>query len=333
MRSLLALVLLAACSSAEGEPTASVRSAIIGGAPSDDDAAIYVETRGDDGSLLRCSGRVVAPGLALTARHCVIKRKSTGVLCNPDGSPRDLSDTTDLRPEAPDHVTVFVGASRPSFHAVRVREIVTTQEVSICKADLAFLVLEERGLELRTPLRREAVRLGDTLRVAGWGYTADDQSELPDERSSVSVPVEEIGPGLIPPGTFSVGGNSMCFGDSGAVALIDGAAVGIYSRIDGDAICQLSQSRNIFTAITAYNDVATRAYAAIGEAPWYAGERQPGAASPVLASADAGPPATVPPPAEASCSAAPTPDGHLGAVVAFVLLMEMRRRRRPTSVG
>jgi hypothetical protein len=276
--------LLAGCSSDhDREPIERGRAALLGGRPSDEseDAAVYIETKTAEATL-RCSGYVVAPGLVLTARHCVLKRKSENVACTADGTPKDVSDTTDLRSEPPELVTVYVGADKAAHRAIAVRQILTVTEVTICRSDVAFLVLAEPGLDVRMPLRRELVHLGEAMTISGWGYTSDDRGALPKRRSTLEgLVVTEVGPGRIPDGTFATSGNSLCFGDSGAVALIDGAVAGVYSRIEGDPpICALELTRNVLSGLGPHADLVKRAYAGIGEEPWYLGERPPWLAAP-----------------------------------------------------
>jgi len=277
---------VAACSFAEpdkpDEPVAQSRSAILAGRPSGDDenANVYIETVGV-AAVLRCSGRIVAPGLVVSTRHCFLKRKSTSVLCTSDGAPIDLSDTTDLSSEPPERITVYVGSNKAALRAVAVREVITVLEVTICRSDMAFLVLAEPGLDVRAPLRREPVKVAEELAVSGWGYTSDGATSLPNIRyTRDQLPVTDVGPSFIPAGTFAIGGNTVCYGDSGAAALIDGAIVGTYSRLDGSTDCSLEQTRNIFAGIWAEEQLVKSAYAAIGEEPWYAGERPPWLADP-----------------------------------------------------
>jgi hypothetical protein len=142
---------------------------------------------------------------------------------------------------------------------------------TICRADLAFLVLAEAGLDTRTPLRRAAVRVGENISLTGWGHTSDVRDALPSDRSTLdSIPVAEVGPGLIPPGMFAIGGNTGCLGDSGAAALIDRAAVGVYSVImPSPDQCTVPETKNLFQGLAAQSDLVVRAFAAIGETPWY----------------------------------------------------------------
>jgi Trypsin len=279
-----ALGALAGCaesSTAEAPPSGRAASAILGGKPSGDDenAAVYIEsTSMDDQGMvttLRCSGRIIAPALVVTARHCLLKRKTVNVRCNPDGSPVDIADATDVRVEPPSAVTVFIGSQKPKLRAVAVKEIFTELDVSVCRSDIAFATLAEPGLDTRTPIRRRAPRVTETVSITGWGFTSDDRSALPETRSTIARPITETGPGVIPPDAFALGGNSVCLGDSGASALAEGVLVGVYSRIENPSQCSLELNRNIFVAAGAHLELATSAFAAIGEVPWFEGERPP----------------------------------------------------------
>lgn len=261
------------------------QSAILGGKPSGDDenAVVYIETTSTT-TTLRCTGRLIAPGLVITARHCLLKRKSIDVQCNPDGSPKQISDTTDVRPEPPEQITVFIGSRKPDLKPIAVREVITNIAVTICISDVGFLVLREPGITdnaIRSPLRVAPLRIGDEVSVTGWGYTSDARDALPLERSTIEhLRVSDVGPGLIPNGTFATGGNSVCLGDSGASAMINGAVAGTYSRITGDvAVCSLQNIENVFASVATELDLAKQAFAAIGEQPWIEGERPPWLAS------------------------------------------------------
>lgn len=268
-------VTVVSCSSADrDEPVAQTRSAILGGTPSgdDDNANVYIENVGALATQ-SCSGRIVAPGLVVSARHCFVNRTSNALLCTSDGAPIDPSDTTDLSPVPPGQITVYIGSNKAALTAVAVTQVITQLAVTLCHSDMAFLVLAEPGLDVRTPLRREPVALGEELSVTGWGYTSDDTTSLPDIRYTRDpIPVSEVGPGFIPAGTFAIAGDTVCYGDSGAAAVIDGAIAGVYSRLDGSTACSLVQTLNIFDGIWAEEELVQSAYAAIGEEPWYAPE-------------------------------------------------------------
>lgn len=279
-------VALAACAdsspSDRAPPSGKVTSAILKGRPSgeDENAAVYIETAGVDENgkptPLRCSGRIIAPGLVATARHCLLKRKTINVQCNPDGTPLDVSQAPDVSVEPAEQVTVFIGAQKSTARKVAVKRIFTEIDVSICRSDIAFLALAEPGLDTRTPIRRDAPRLIDTVSVTGWGYTSDsDRLALPDTRSTIEKPIKHTGPNGMPVDAFAIGGGSVCLGDSGAAALREGALLGVYSRIDDPNACDLAANRNIFVWVGAHLPLVELAFASLGETPWYEGERPP----------------------------------------------------------
>jgi hypothetical protein len=278
----LLLIALVACDDSPASETGRVSSAIINGRPSgeDENAAVYIETQGVDENgkptPLRCSGRIIAPGLVVTARHCLLKRKTVNVACNPDGSPVDTTQVEDVRVEPASSVTIFIGAQKSTARTVTVKQIFTELDVSICRSDIAYLALSEPGLDTRTPIRREAPRLIDTVSVTGWGYTSDtERTFLPDTRSTVEKRITHTGPNGIPLDAFAIGGNATCLGDSGAAALREGALLGVYSRIDDPDACSLETNRNIFVWAGAHLPLAEIAFKSIGETPWYEGERPP----------------------------------------------------------
>jgi hypothetical protein len=273
-RSVAALVAttvgIASCSPASStERLVRSRSALLGGRTSGDDenANVVVDvTKDDSPDPLHCSGRLVAPRLVLTARHCLLKNSVKTLDCNSDGSPVDLGADQTLQPI--ERVIVKVGSDRSTLQSFVAQEALTVFDVTACRSDVAFLVLRDEALPVRTPLRRAPVRIGDLITISGWGLRGDGQT-LPTQRSTLDgLRISDVGPGFIPPGTFSVGGNSLCFGDSGAVALVNGAVAGTYSRIDGDA-CASADSQNVLAGIAVETALVTRAFAAIGETPWY----------------------------------------------------------------
>jgi hypothetical protein len=287
MRAAALAVALLSCTARSDEVPGRVRGALLGGRPSgeDENAAVLIETIGETDSQL-CSGRLVAPRLVLTVRHCLLKGRSLNLACNADGSPRDVGTAGDQSLEPPERMTVLVGSDRSALRRVAVREALSVLEVGICKSDIAFLVLVEDALDTHALFRREAVRIGDEISVTGWGYTADGQTDLPSRRSTLdALRVEDVGPGFIPAGTFATRGSSLCYGDSGAVALLGGSVVGVYSRLEG-TLCSLPDTRNVLTATATQADLVLRAFRAVGEEPRYEGEGPP--EGPCAGCADAG---------------------------------------------
>lgn len=266
----------------DAPPAGRVSSAILNGRPSgeDENAAVYIETQNADDPThpLRCSGRILAPALVVTARHCLLTKRSANVFCNPDGSPTDPTQAGDVTVVGPEVVSILVGAQKSTARSVAVKEIFTELGVSVCGSDIAYLRLAEPGLDTRTAIRRAPPRLDEMLSVSGWGYRSDEDSAqkiLPDTRSTIERPITQTGPNGIPSDTFAIGGNSVCLGDSGAAGLTNGALLGVYSRIDLPDQCSLEANRNIFVWPAAHLQLAEVAFASIGERPWFEGERPP----------------------------------------------------------
>ncbi len=278
---------------------------IVGGRPStaSENYSVYIEA-GLLGDHHRCSGTLVAPNVVVTVRHCLLLAREKGLACTPEGELANPSDPRgqDTRVEAPENIYVYLGDGHAALTPSSVRAVFVASEIGLCRSDIGLLLLEQPLADVHIPIRREAVRVGELFSISGWGYTGDEQApNLPERRSTLDrVRVAEVGPGLIPAGTFAVPGNTLCFGDSGAGALFGGALAGVYSSIAGpsDVIgtqsCTLVQGRNMFTMTAPHLDLFAEAFAQ-AEAPlWYAGEPAPWAAASLDAGSDAGDDAAVP---------------------------------------
>ncbi len=214
---------------------------------------------------------------------------------------------------------------------MKVEKVLATTALSTCKADIAFLVLAEAALDVHTPIRLVPVRTGDTFSVTGWGRTSDGSSALPARRSTLDgLRVKDIGPGFIPIGAFASLGGSLCFGDSGAAALIDGALAGIYSRISGN--CEAQASTNVFSGIASERDLVDRAFTAIGEKPVYIENTSP-APDVDASSADARAPVpNAEPSSDGGCtmgSASNARASTIGFMMLGLAVIFTRRRQRP----
>lgn len=278
---------LIACSDGSEDMSPSTRAvgrarqAIIGGRPSTsaENATVYVETViGDSGDRLKCSGTLVAPNVVITARHCLIVDRIE-LFCNSDG---ELSDPTkrgtDLRNVPAGDVHVRYGANESEFVTAVGSRIFTPVELTVCKNDLGLVVLDRPLAQSYVPLRIDSIQLGEAFRLTGWGFTADGQSALPDQRRSLDgITVTEVGPGLIPAGTFAIPGDTGCHGDSGAGAWFGDAIGGTYSRIEGSG-CEIVQGRNVFMMLAPQKLLIERAFEAAEQHPWYAGQPAPWAA-------------------------------------------------------
>lgn len=260
------------------EDTGARQQPLLGAEPStpEEDAAVLVraghpdEPRCDptDSLCNVCSGRLVAPRLVLTAHHCLLRSRLTALNCAPDGTAIGDADA-DLSLELPGNLAVYVGHEYAALRRVNVERVVAGFIPSVCNHDLAYLVLSEPALEARTPLRRTPVRIGERFSISGWGFTLGGGEPLPDQRHTrVDLLVDEVGPGpQTPDGMFATGGASLCQGDSGSVAVIEGAVVGVYSRLSGP--CAATTTRNFLQGIATTQALTKDAFAAIGEEPTY----------------------------------------------------------------
>ena len=142
--------------------------------------------------------------------------------------------------------------------------------------------------------------------------------------------VTAVGPGTIPAGDFATHGDTLCFGDSGAGALIGGVLVGTYSRIvTVGTQCSLVDAQNIFTSFAQEQDFVTSAYAAIGETPPWVDNPAPDAAPPVAVSAGVPLPSEPPRAASSSCSMGRSAGGWpLALLVLIVHRLRTRKSRR-----
>jgi len=267
--------LLVACSEAPSSQTARVgtaTSAVISGRESgaDEDYVVFLRTI-RDGVRWTCTATVIAPNLIVTARHCTIASIPT-LSCTNDGRDRDIGSS--LAPSPASNLEVFAGSAMPTADRpadAKGEAIFTPTSDTLCTDDLAFVVLDRAltapvaTIDFSTP-----VRLGDRLAVSGYGITAqlsDGGVTRATERTGKDDQrVNELGPGQIPPRTFAIGPNSVCFGDSGASARRDGQVVGVFSRIDtGD--CTFEGARNVFTTVFPFRTTAQAAFERAGVAP------------------------------------------------------------------
>ncbi len=247
-------------------------SPIIGGRVSgpDEDFAVFVETIRETNAALeswRCTGTFVAASIVVTARHCVIQDSPRPFGCTKDGELVNPAEGSILGALSSD-VRVKVGSVATALRPVKVRKVFTTTAPSLCRDDLALLVLESPGDAPVAPIRITPARVAERVRVIGWGRTSEVSPPASMRQVLDDIPIEDVGPGLIPARSFATRGRTTCYGDSGGGAFVGGALVGVYSRID-TGTCELPTGRNVYTQISPFRVLIEQAFSEVGEpSPW-----------------------------------------------------------------
>jgi hypothetical protein len=282
------LLALVACEgSAPSEHAAPSREPILNGEPSPpgsrEDGVLALRTV-LDGSELICSAVLVAPNLALTARHCVshlVRGRFTctvrGELLSEDPGAGSLGAHF-----TPADIEFYGGEPPREEPLARGDFVLSTLSESICLNDLAFVGLD-RSLTLPAlPLRLEGrAARGEAVTLVGYGLdeTMDEGDPLdlrtqPRLRNDV-LAIAEIGPQssddvvtITPPRTIVVEGPSGCFGDSGGPLLSHetGAVLGIYSLLAGGG-CKAPEGRHLFAHVPDFPALTRDAFERAGQEP------------------------------------------------------------------
>ena len=235
-------------------------------------------------TLAYCTAVLIAPNVALTARHCVAYvHPSTdgGLHCLPEGV---LEEGTDggryprlANVKLDFSVTqeeIRVAACPEGFDRCpveRTRRVVdiavppsTAGDIpSVCRDDLAILRLESAFAPDQAtpkPVRLDpSLTAGDPLTAVGYGLT--ESSEKSGSRKRKAVKVFAVGPADIaasypsPVRTFSNRGPAQCSGDSGGPTLTPrGAVAGILSRATGGN-CALETTQYMSTHLARHRSL------------------------------------------------------------------------------
>lgn len=293
LRSLVALaaasVSLPACSdvdrSASAAGVARGQQAIVYGQVSgpEDDSVVMTVAK-ESTVTYRCTGTLVAPNLVITARHCVSHFVELPFTCTSDGelTPSSRGGTMGALYE-PSAVSVRVGGGPNPPLGANAVQLLAVQTPSICRNDIAFIVLDRMLPDLPIhPIRLfKGTEPGENLRVVGYGVDENDFFGIRHTRDDLVI--SEVGPSEfrmpgddVPPRTFVTEGPALCIGDSGGPAFVDSTVVsGVWSQVVGD--CKAPGARNYFTEVAPFADtLVLPAFEAAGAEPWLEGNSGPG---------------------------------------------------------
>jgi hypothetical protein len=270
---------------------------IVGGTTSGaDQDAVVVLARFDNGVRVGlCTATLIAPNLAVTARHCV-SQSDPSAACGADGQPvvgallhGDRAPATLAVFEAPGgaapDTTTDVGAS------ARGKALVVDPATTFCNQDIAYIVLDRSLKGSIAPVRLAPPETSDVLTAVGFGIT--EAGGLPASRMQRrDLTLVGAGPMPLPDDArYGAGdaefvvGESACAGDSGSPALAaSGAVVGIASRAgngqprdpnNAASTCLGDSAHAVYAQFGAKQALALRAFAEAGAKPWLEGEPDP----------------------------------------------------------
>ncbi|HEX7454010.1 MAG TPA: trypsin-like serine protease, partial [Polyangiaceae bacterium] len=295
---------LCQCCSSMAEPGLSAsRSAIVGGEPSPagmQNAVLLLRTA-VDGQELLCTASLVAPNLALTARHCVAHLQDGPFNCSVKGELLDNpTGAGRIGLDLPASSLEFYGGALPrTTPLAHGLSIVSTLSDTVCVNDIAFIVLDRAVALPVLPLRlRGHAQVGEAVTLVGYGLVSDSQQTIDfsnqPRAQKTGLSIAGVGPDsladgvtTVPPRALLLTGPSGCVGDSGGplLAASSNAVLGVYSLLNS-ASCSDARVRHQLVHVPAFQTLIAQAFAAAGADP--TPETPPGDLGAAGASADAG---------------------------------------------
>jgi V8-like Glu-specific endopeptidase len=265
---------LSACS-AEPELLGREQSAILGGEQTGPAHAgvVYVSAEVATFSGLPVtkigSGALVAPNLILTALHVVSRNRSdVPFTCDAMGNETSGSDGSLLGATVEaEKVAIHAGQVPGAEPVARGAKIISSGSPTLCKNDIAFVVLDTPvDLPAYRVHRGAKVEVGAPITVVGYGNEQVEPGMLP-ARTELAVTVTHVGQWIR---TFTVS-EGPCEGDSGGPALAeDGELVGVFSSVSSG--CTGPSAAPKYTDVSYFESLVEEAFeAAEAGSPWSSG--------------------------------------------------------------
>lgn len=244
------------------------------------DSVLMMRTRLEEVELA-CSASLVAANLVVTARHCVSYGTEGAFSCNVRGElVEEGAGGGRLGLDfPPGDIEFFVGEPAQRRLVARGLQIFSTATDTVCRDDLAYVVLD-RDLDLpvmRLRLEAEA-EIGEKVTLMGFGLDGKMSFDTPIDELDLHVndalEIHDIGPRDVadviraPPRTLVVAGPAGCVGDSGGplTNTATGAVLGVFSLLYGDS-CLSADARGFFPYLRDFAAVTTEAFDAAGATP------------------------------------------------------------------
>jgi hypothetical protein len=273
-------ITLAQCGVApEGDSSRQERQAIVNGSVSDVSDSPTLLLQGPEGA---CSAVLVAPTLAITARHCVATSLAGPFACTAQSEliPNDSNTGSIGTDNSPGSLKFYTwGGYMRGTYATNLPEavgtrIISTNSTTSCRDDVAFVVLDRVLPDIvPMPMRIDKnTRVGEAITVWGFGLTTGLD---PVSLRVVNAQIEAVGPDT-PPMTAQPApvravktGPVTCVGDSGGPFVgADGTMIAIVSLgtqgASNGPFCDTNAQPTVGPRLAAYRALALQALAAVG---------------------------------------------------------------------
>lgn len=248
---------LSQCGNApDGESTGTVRQGIIGGQTVSAPSSPVLFLVDVNAGYVECTATLIAPNLAVTARHCVASLTMGAQTCTPQGTLATGNGAGALGANYPpgdlqfySNAQVLANQTLVNMPTVVGTQIISTNALSICADDLAFVVLNQpmAGIQPAAVRLTAPTYADEAVSVYGYGYTEVPMVPVPGLRVRADASIVAVGPTIAPSTTtpaplraIRVGpGEIACNGDSGG---------GIFSNRTGALIALASIGQAIDTS-------------------------------------------------------------------------------------